>query len=50
MCYNVSEVCRISYLETFCEKKIREKITGKKLQAGVATIPLGGGGLNNNVM
>ena len=38
MCSNVSEVCRVSYMETFCEKKIREKLTGEKLQ-GVATTP-----------
>ena len=29
----------VSYLETFCEKKIREKLTGEKLQGGVAATP-----------
>ena len=40
MCSNVSEVCRVSYMETFCEKKIREKLTGEKLQGGVQQPPL----------
>ena len=35
------EVCRVSYLETFCEKKILEKLTGEKLQGEVAATPLG---------
>ena len=39
MCSNVSEVCRVSYMETFCEKKIREKLTGENYRGGVATTP-----------
>ena len=34
MCSNVSEVCRVSYMETFCEKKIWEKLTGEKTTGG----------------
>ena len=39
MCWNVSEVCRVNYLEMFCEKN-REKLTGEKLQGGCSN-PLG---------
>ena len=44
MCLNVSEVCRVSYLATFGEKN-PGKSYRKKLQ-GVASTPLGGGGLS----
>ena len=40
----MSEVCRVSYLETFGEK-IREKVTGKNYR-GLHQPPLGGGGLS----
>ena len=36
----MSKICRVSYLETFHEKKIREKLTGEKLQGGCSN-PLG---------
>ena len=39
------EVCRVSYLKTFGEKKIREKVTGKNYR-GLHQPPLGGGGLS----
>ena len=38
-------------METFCEKKIREKLTGEKLQgAGVATTPLPLGCIRVNIV
>ena len=40
MCLNVPEVCRVSYLETFCVTQIREKVLGKNFN-GVATNPFG---------
>ena len=39
------EVCRFSYLETFGEKQIREKVTREKLQEGCNNPPLVVGGL-----
>ena len=38
----VEGICRVSYMETFCENKIREKRTGEKLQAAFYLDPLGG--------
>ena len=39
MCSNVSEVCRVSYMETFCEKKSGKNLQGKNYRGGCNNPP-----------